>query len=299
MFLRSIGKFISEAFKSIFKNGFMTVASLIVVVACLVLFGTFELFTININYIGEQISDNCQLQVFLSKDLSDEEISQIADKLSSYDYVKEKTYQTGKETFDKFKEGLSPEKLQYYAGVPDEVIRNSYNIVLTDTLYAEKAVKQISRIDGVEEVTNKKEVIEFINKAKNYINVFSIWTVIIFALISIFIISNTIKLTLYSRRKEINIMKYIGAKDYYIRGPFVTEGIFVGLIAAIIAFAITYFSYTLTIDTITTTFNIAGITKFKSFGEMLVVVIASYAALGIGLGAIGSAVSIRKYLKVW
>lgn len=299
MFLRSIGKFISEAFKSIFKNGFMTIASLIVVVVCLVLFGTFEILTLNINYFGEQISENCQLQVFLDRELTDDQISQIADKISSYSYVKEKTYQTGKETFDNFKEGLSPEKIQYYEGVPNEVIRNSFKIVLTDTIHADKAVKQLSRIDGVEEVANKEEVIEFINIAKKFINNISIWIVIIFALISIFIISNTIKLTLYSRRKEINIMKYIGAKDYYIRGPFVTEGIFVGLIAAIIAFTITYFTYKLTIDTITTTFSIAGTIKFRNFEEMLLIITASYAALGIGLGAIGSAVSIRKYLKVW
>ena len=298
MFLRAIGNFISEAFKSIFKNGFMTIASLIVVIVCLVLFGTFEVLSININYLGQQISDQCQLQVFLDRDLTDEQISQIADKISQYNYIKEKTYQTGKETFDSFKEGLTPEKLKYYEGVPDEVIRNSFKIVLTDTIYADKAVKQLSRIDGVDEVANKEEVIKFINTAKVFVNNISIWIVIIFALISIFIISNTIKLTLYSRRKEINIMKYIGAKDYYIRGPFVTEGIFVGLISAIIAFVITYFSYNMAINSLTSTFSIADTIKFKSFDDMLLIIGLSYAAMGIGLGAIGSAVSIRKYLKV-
>ncbi len=298
MFLRSIGNFISEAFKSIFKNGFMTVASIIVVIVCLSLFGTFEIITMNMNYFSQQISDQCQLQVFLQKDLTDEEISAVSDKLSNIQYIKEKTYQTGKELFDNFKKGVDPDKLYAYEGVPDSVMQNSFKIILTDTEYADKAVKQISRIDGVDRVTNKEEAVKFVNTAKKFVNNISIWIVIIFALISIFIISNTIKLTLYSRRKEINIMKYIGAKDYYIRGPFVTEGIIVGLISAAIAFAGTYYSYNAIIASLTSMFKIGDVVKFMKFDDMLITIIASYAAMGIGLGAIGSGVSIRKYLRV-
>lgn len=298
MFLRSIGNFISEAFKSIFKNGFMTVASIIVVIVCLSLFGTFEIITMNMNYFSQQISDQCQLQVFLQKDLTDEEISAVSDKLSNIQYIKEKTYQTGKELFDNFKKGVDPDKLYAYEGVPDSIMQNSFKIILTDTEYADKAVKQISRIDGVDRVTNKEEAVKFVNTAKKFVNNISIWIVIIFALISIFIISNTIKLTLYSRRKEINIMKYIGAKDYYIRGPFVTEGIIVGLISAAIAFAGTYYSYNAIIASLTSMFKIGDVVKFMKFDDMLITIIASYAAMGIGLGAIGSGVSIRKYLRV-
>ena len=298
MFLRSIGNFISEAFKSIFKNGFMTVASIIVVIVCLSLFGTFEIITMNMNYFSQQISDQCQLQVFLQKGLTDEEISAVSDKLSNIQYIKEKTYQTGKELFDNFKKGVDPDKLYAYEGVPDSVMQNSFKIILTDTEYADKAVKQISRIDGVDRVTNKEEAVKFVNTAKKFVNNISIWIVIIFALISIFIISNTIKLTLYSRRKEINIMKYIGAKDYYIRGPFVTEGIIVGLISAAIAFAGTYYSYNAIIASLTSMFKIGDVVKFMKFDDMLITIIASYAAMGIGLGAIGSGVSIRKYLRV-
>lgn len=298
MFLRSIGNFISEAFKSIFKNGFMTVASIIVVIVCLSLFGTFEIITMNMNYFSQQISDQCQLQVFLQKDLTDEEISAVSDKLSNIQYIKEKTYQTGKELFDNFKKGVDPDKLYAYEGVPDSIMQNSFKIILTDTEYANKAVKQISRIDGVDRVTNKEEAVKFVNTAKKFVNNISIWIVIIFALISIFIISNTIKLTLYSRRKEINIMKYIGAKDYYIRGPFVTEGIIVGLISAAIAFAGTYYSYNAIIASLTSMFKIGDVVKFMKFDDMLITIIASYAAMGIGLGAIGSGVSIRKYLRV-
>lgn len=298
MFLRAIGNFISEAFKSIFKNGFMTIASIIVVIVCLSLFGAFEIITLNMNYFGEQISDQCQLQVFLDYDLTDEEISAIADKISDISYIKEKTYQTGKELFDNFKKSVDPDKLYAYEGVPDRIMQNSFKIVLSDTEYAEKVVRQLSRIDGVDRVTNKEEAINFVNTAKKFINNISIWIVIIFALISIFIISNTIKLTLYSRRKEINIMKYIGAKDYYIRGPFVTEGIFVGLISAVIAFFITYYAYNAVIASISSVFKFEDVVKFKKFEDMLITIIVSYAAMGVGLGAIGSAVSIRKYLRV-
>ena len=298
MFFRSIGKFISEAFKSVFKNGFMTFASVIIVTICLILFGVLEVVTVNVNSIGEQISGNCQLQVYLKKDITDLELTNVAEKIDSYDFVREKSYLTGKDRFDKFKEDKDPETLAYLSNVPDSAIKSSYQVTLKDTDEIDKAVTLLSRIDGVEKVVNDEEVISFINTLKNVVNNFSLWMVIVFAFISIFIISNTIKLTLYSRRKEINIMKYIGAKDYYIRGPFVTEGIFVGLIAACIAFGLTYVLYTWAINSLNATFTFLNQIKFKKFSELLIVLIPSYAVMGIGLGAVGSAVSIRKYLKV-
>lgn len=299
MFFRALGKFISEAFKSIFKNGFMTAASIVVVIICLLLFGILEVVTINVNYFGEQISGNCQVQVFLKRDISQDDIHKVSEKISTYKFVKEKEYLTGKDRFDEFKQKLDDSEKSNYIGVPDSAIRNSFRITLTDTNEVNKAVTLLSRIDGVDEVKNDEKVIAFISAAKQFINNVSLWLVIVFAFISIFIISNTIKLTLYSRRKEINIMKYIGAKDYYIRGPFVMEGVFVGLIAALIAFGITYLLYSLAINSISSTFGFLGQIKFKSFSEILLVIVLSYSLMGIGLGAIGSAVSIRKYLKVW
>ena len=127
----------------------------------------------------------------------------------------------------------------------------------------------------------------------------SIWVVIIFAFISIFIISNTIKLTVHNRRKEINIMKYVGATDSFIRGPFVTEGMLVGFIAAVIAFFLTEYGYNSLLKFIGGS-AVSGTTiiAFKTFSDMALIIAGGYLAIGIGLGAIGSAVSMRKYLKV-
>ena len=167
MFFRSIGKFISEAFKSFFKNGFMTFASVVIVTICLVLFGILEVVTVNVNSIGEQISGNFQIQVYLKKDITDLELTNIAEKIDSYDFVREKSYLTGKDRFDKFKEGKDDETLKYLSNVPDTAIKSSYQVTLKDTSEIDKAVTLLSRIDGVDKVVNDEEVISFIGNGRN------------------------------------------------------------------------------------------------------------------------------------
>ncbi len=296
---RTLRRFTSEATSSVVKNGLMSIASMIVVIFCLFIFGVFAILTINVNYLGEQIADQCQLQAYLDETITEEAIiSDISSQIDDISYIKDKTFVTGKEIFDNFKKDLDPEQRESFEGVPDEVISDSFQITLTDISHADEVADALSKIEGIQSVDNRQGLINIIENSTRLVKNISIWVVIIFALISIFIISNTIKLTVHNRRKEINIMKYVGATDSYIRGPFVVEGIIVGLISAVLAFFATQYVYTALQTAILNENTMGQVVSLKSFWEMAPAIAISYAVLGLGLGMVGSAVSIRKYLKV-
>jgi len=300
MWIRNFRRFVAEAFSGIFKNGLMTVASVIVVTSCLFIFGVFMVVTLNINHIGEQIADSCQIQVFITNEAKyGGQIQSISDKIKKLDHVEEVTFETGEQTFADFKKGLSKEERKPFAGLPDDVISDSFKITLDDIDYTDSLAKKLEKIDGVESVENKQDMVNLVNELTKLIRDVSFWIVIVFMMISIFIISNTVKLTVHNRRKEINIMKYVGATDSYIRWPFVIEGVLVGLISAIIAFLVTQSCYIGITNAMNGSVSSVSMTiDVLTFSKIWYIIAASYLILGSAIGALGSAFSIRRYLKV-
>ena len=159
-------------------------------------------------------------------------------------------------------------------------------------------MKYFETIDGVTSVKTELELIEKVRSATDLIKKISIWIVVLFAFISVFIISNTIKLTLHNRRREINIMKYVGATDAYIRGPFVIEGMIVGLISAIIAYFGTAYGYIALRNFMNSLEFSSSVIALEPFSHLRMILIGAYLIIGVGLGSIGSFISIRKYLDV-
>lgn len=300
MWIRNFRRFIAEAFSGMVKNGLMTVASVIVVTSCLFIFGVFMTVTLNINHIGETLANSCQVQVFITKDAKyGGMIQSISDQIKKIDHLEDISYESGEETFRKYKEGLTASERKAFSGLPKDVVSDSFLITLDDISYTEDFAKQVKHIDGVESVENRQDMVNIINELTGLIRRVSFWIVIVFMLISIFIISNTVKLTVHNRRKEINIMKYVGATDSYIRWPFVIEGMIVGIISAVIAFVVTQSCYLGITNAMNTSMSSVSITidilKFSSIWQTIV---CSYLALGVAIGAMGSAFSIRRYLKV-
>ncbi|UKI38652.1 MAG: permease-like cell division protein FtsX [Clostridiales bacterium] len=279
----------------------MSIASILVSVACLFVFGVFTMLTININYMGEQAANQCQIQVFVDESITDEAvINSIRDQIKQNQYVKDLTYQSGDDLFQRIcrKYSKRPAGI-FFSGVPSSIISDIFKVTLTDISQTKSVADYISKIDGVKSVKSFDKLTTNVQRITKTVRNISIWVVIIFAFISIFIISNTIKLTVHNRRKEINIMKYVGATDSFIRGPFVTEGMLVGFIAAVIAFFLTEYGYNSLLKFIGGS-AVSGTTiiAFKTFSDMALIIAGGYLAIGIGLGAVGSAVSMRKYLKV-
>lgn len=302
---RAIKRSLTEGIRGMFKNGLMSITSIFVVTACIFVFGIFLMITLNINHITETMADNYQIDVYVEKPIASDGVS--------YDDIKEHvrneimlidnidtsniTLVDGKKKFDDFKSGLDAKELQSYSRYPDDFIPDSFEVRMKDIKKLDSTYEALIKIEGVESVENSNDFARAISGIKDIVKTFSVWIIVVFAIISLFIISNTIKLTVHNRRKEINIMKYVGATDSYIKGPFIMEGVLVGVVSAVVAFFVSQWSYLGLMSGFgEASFMTAN--DFMPFADMWANLLASYLLLGCFIGAFGSSISVRRYLKV-
>ncbi len=296
---RRLRRAVAEAFSGMIKNGLMTVASVVVVTSCLIMLGVFLIVTLNVNSMSDDIADSCQVKVYVTREAQDGGmLDSIEDQIKKISYTKEVTYENGVAAFKRIKGQMDESELASFEGLPDDLLPDAFNVTVDDIANTAKITKILGEIEGVEKVDSGDDVVSMINTIRNAVKKISFWIIIAFMLISIFIISNTVKLTLHNRRKEINIMKYVGATDSYIRWPFIIEGMLVGIISALIAFGITHSVYGALSGAVTGDNSIVSFIKLLSFNDIWQIFALSYATLGIVIGSLGSAFSIRKYLKV-
>ena len=302
---RAIRRSFIEGIRGMFKNGLMTVTSVFVVTACIFIFGVFLMITFNINNMTSQMADSYQVDVYITKpqDADEAVYSGIKERIKA-DILKVDNVDTakisfvdGKEKFKSYKSGLDQDDLKSFEGLPEDLIPDAFAVKLEDISLVDTTCKRLAAIDGVEDVENSSDLVEVINGISDAVKTFSVWIIVIFALISLFIISNTIKLTVHNRRKEINIMKYVGATDSYIKGPFIMEGMLVGIISAVVAFFISEWSYLGLMTKLSTTILTSAI-GLLNFTEIWLKLMVAYVILGTIIGAFGSSISVRRYLRV-
>lgn len=287
----------SEAKKNVVRNGLMSIASLFTIACCLVILGVFAILSFNVNSITAQIKDQCEVQLYINTGASEERVAQIGTEIEQVENVKEVTLFTKEETLeyainDMFEgnEGM----LEGFA--EDNPFSDSYKIVLTDIEKTGETVANLEQIADVEKVVNKQDVVNTVLSVSGGIKKFSIVMMIVLLVVAVVIISSTVKLTVFNRRKEINIMKYIGATDRFIRVPFVLEGMIIGFLGAVVAFLVVFWSYF-------ALFKYLGSINFNVFelvgiGEIAPTIAALFVIFGSLIGVVGSAVSMRKHLQV-
>lgn len=303
--LRAIKRSFTEGIRGMFKNGLMSIASIFVVTACIFIFGIFLMITFNINHITTTMADNYQIDVYVEKPISsdgasyDEIKAQVKEEIMQIDNIDTSniTLNKGSEIFESYKEGLSEKELKSMERYPEDFIPDAFNVRMKDITKVDETYKALSAIKNVESVENSNDIVKIISGIEDVVKTFSVWIIVIFAIISLFIISNTIKLTVHNRRREINIMKYVGATDSYIRGPFIMEGILVGIVSAVVAFFISQWSYLGLMSSLDVT-SFMQTSDLLSFSDMWVDLMAAYLILGCLIGAFGSSISVRRYLKV-
>lgn len=296
MIFRNLRYFFSQGIRGLVSNSLMTLASVGIVIASLVLFGTFVLLGMNLNYIGEQIKEQCEINVYLPRDMSRDDVRKIGSELAKIKYVKEAQLYTKEERFNNFKDSSYEEQADVIDMLEqDNPLRDSYILVLEDVSRANEVAAAAGKIDGVEEVVNSQHLIQRIITLTNAIRHISIWLILVLAVVSVFIISNTIKLGMFSRRKEINIMKFVGATNWFIRWPFIIEGMFLGIIGALIASGIVLLGYESIYKGMQ---DFMGNIRFLELYEVSGAVVLGFLVMGVGMGMIGSAMSIRKHLHV-
>lgn len=287
-----------QARKNIVRNGLMTVASLFTITGCLVILGLFVMMSLNVNYITSKIKDQCEIQVFLDADASDSKVKEVGKQLKALDNVKEAVLFTKEDMLSYAENDIFEENSELTLGFDedDNPFSDSYKVTLIDIALTSDTVKQIEGFSSVEYIDNKQEVVDNVVHISDYVKKFSIAAVVLLMVIALVIISNTVRLTVFNRRKEINIMKYIGATDRFIRVPFIIEGVTIGIIGAGIAFALVSWGYAAVSGAIAKT----GYEMFMllDYGSVWLIVAVLFAVVGGNIGMFGSMISMRRYLKV-
>ncbi len=295
-----LGYLIGEGFSNVFKNKKSTGASLMIMCATMIIFGVFLILGENINHFVEQVESEQGVQVFIKNEATQEQIEELGEKIKGINGVntvefisKDKALEQMKERFEERQDLLSG-----YEG-ENNIFTASYLVTLSDLTQSKAIQNQIQTFDVVKKIESKDEVVTTLINLANGIKIVTGVILVLLIVISIFIIANTIKLTVHARRKEISIMKYVGATNGFIRWPFIVEGMIIGILASIISILIVGGAYSFIAENLVNAEFMQLINmSLISFADMFSSIIFVYMLLGIGIGVLGSVISMRKYLKV-
>ena len=296
-----LGYFIGEGFSNVFKNKKSTGASLMIMCATMIIFGIFLILGENINHFVDEVESEQGIQVFVKNEATQEQIDELGNKIRAIDGVSTVEFVSKDEALEQMKErfGERQDLLEGYEG-ENNIFTASYVVTLTDLTKSSDVQAQIETYsDVVKKINSKDEVVTTLINLANGIKIVTGVILVLLIVISIFIIANTIKLTVHARRKEISIMKYVGATNGFIRWPFIVEGMIIGILASIISIIIVGGAYTFIADKLVSSEFMQLINmSLISFSDMFNSIILVYMLLGIGIGVLGSMISMRKYLKV-
>ena len=295
------GYLIGEGFRNFFKNKKSTAASIIIMCATMFIFGIFFLIGENVNYIMEQVQSEQAMQVFIELDATPDEEAKLEQEIKNTQYVNTIRYISKEEALNDVKSWSSD--IDTFLG--DYTVDNynpfkaSYVITLTDLTKNDEVQKQIETYENVAKVEAGNQTVNTLVNIAKGIRMATGVILVLLVLISIFIIANTIKLTVHARRKEISIMKYVGATNGFIRWPFMVEGIMIGIVSALISVLILGGVYNFVAGKLvgSSMINLIGL-NLLTFSDMFTMLFVIYIVIGIGIGAIGSAISMKKYLEV-
>lgn len=296
MKISSIKHFIKDALKSLNRNRTIGFASAATVAATLFILGIFLITALDVKQIIKDVESKVEIKVFLSEDVTIGQEQELKDKFGTISDIKEIKYESKEDAIKKFKEQLGEDNESLIEGLEKRnPLPNSYILKVSSPESVTGVVEQIKDMEGIYQVQEGRKVVDTIIKVTNTIKWAGIAMFIVLIGVSLFLIGNTIKITVYSRRKEIGIMKFIGATDWFIRWPFIIEGMIIGLSGAVIGCIVLYYTYLLIYTKIT-----SAMFMIKLVGPSFVLSTISwqFILLGMIIGALGSILSIRKFLAV-
>lgn len=339
MKLRSIKYLTGEGLKNIWANRLMSIASIGVLMACMVIIGLALLITENVNKAIGNLEQQNVVMAYMkdynwalygegdltssaaasstasatadSSEVADkngikpsdyvvhneEEAKALCDKIAQIPNVAEVTFVSSDEGLNTVKKSMLEGQEEYFNFLDEEYgnpMSCAAKIKMTDMSLFDATVEKIKQIDGIDTIQSQSDLADKITAIKSGVSVAGVWIISILMIISLVIVSNTIRVTMYNRKLEISIMKAVGATDSFVRFPFVVEGIVIGLISALLAEGILYFCYRVATETIISTLNTTDIVKY---GDMAWILLLLFAGIGLFAGVIGSIIMISKYLR--
>lgn len=290
-----LGYFLSEGFHSIFTHGLMSFAAVCMIMACLLIMGSFSLVALNADRMLGTLEDENEFLAYIDEDYTDVQIQSLMNRVKRLPNVADVSFHTREEAKAAYLEGREDEGL--YANLPDEVFRDRLAIRVSDLSQFNQTVDAVYNLEGVANVRAEGKLAEGFVTVRNVATVLAWILVAILVAVSLFIISNTIRLTTFARREEIAIMKMCGATNSFVRWPFVIEGLLLGLFGALVAFLVQWGVYAAVYKAI-----VAGgaVTLFSviPFAAIWSRVLLLFLAAGALIGACGSGLAIRRFLKV-
>lgn len=290
-----------QGVKNIGRNKMFSLASIATMSACIFMFGLFFSIIINFQNIVKSAEEGVAITVFFDEGLEQARIDEIGEQLKDREEVLKVEYTSGEKAWEEFKTKYFGESAELAEGFADNPLVNSnnYQVYMKDVAGQKSLVKYAEGLEGVRQVNKSDTVAKTLSGANKLILYVSAAIIIILLAVSVFLISNTVTMGISIRREEIAIMKYIGAKDSFVRMPFIIEGLLIGLIGAVIPLGVLFFLYEKAIGYVLMKFEmLSNLLTFLPVTEVYRTLLPVGIALGIGIGFVGSFFTIRKHLKV-
>lgn len=292
-----INYLIGEGLSNVFKNKKSTISSLVIMCATMLIFGLFFVIGENINALVENVAEAQEIRVFVEGGVEESEVEQVGNEILSIEGVKNVEYISKEEGLESMRDVLGDDLVEGYK--ERNILSDAYDVTLTDLELNQEVQESILQIKNVKKIEASNKVIDQVLRLAKGIRIVTVAILVLLVVISTSIIANTIKLTVHARRKEISIMKYVGATNSFIRWPFVIEGIVIGIISGLLSVGIIGVTYTYIANKMAETVFMQLIQwRLLQFGDMFNLILIVYLALGIGIGIVGSTISMKKYLEV-
>ncbi len=291
----NIGYFIKEGFQSVFSHGLMSFAAVCMIVACLIIMGSFSLLAMNVDDNLKQLEDSNEFLAYIDESYTDRQIEALAKQVESVDNVASVKFVTKEEAKAIFLEGREDDGL--YASIPDDVFRDRLSVHVAELERFTETVDAVCSLPGVADHRAEGELAEGFVTVRNAVTAVAWVLVGILAAVSLFIIANTIRLATFARREEIAIMKMCGATDGFVRGPFIVEGLILGVMGAAAAFLIQWAVYAAVCRAFVESGAVTLFTLME-FKEIWTQVLGIFLTAGAAIGAVGSGFAIRRFLQV-
>lgn len=295
MRLHSMGYLFKEGLKSLWKNRTMSIASIGVLISCLLMTGVAGLLSVNLSQTMESIEGNNTITVYLKDSLPSLTAVKIGEQLRQLDNIAECTFVPKDDALANIMQGMGGDGTLFYGlQGQDNPLPDAYTISMVDLSLYDATISAIQSIDGVDHASNYRSVAKKLSNLDRLVRYCSIGIVIVLAVVSLFIISNTVKVTMFSRRMEISIMKSVGATNGFVRIPFIVEGMVIGVVSGLVSATILYFAYDKAVEAI---YGIAPFLSAVDIHPYVWFLYGGYVAAGMLFGVIGGVISISKYLK--
>lgn len=295
MHFNSFGYFLRESLKSIRRNGLLSLASITTVAGSLLILGIFTLLVLNVNYMASTIESEVEITVYVDESLNETGIQTLGQQLVAMPNVAEVRYVSKAEALERLRQRFKEQKQLLDIVQEKNPLPNSYELKVSQPNYVGEVAQSASQITGVRKVKYGKEIVDQLFRLTHLVRVFSLVLILALAVIAVSIIANIIRTAVFNRRKEIGIMKLVGATDWFIRWPFIIEGVILGTMGALIAVFVLNGAYRVLVKNVYTALPFLPILTPQ---PLLYKMGALLFTGGICLGALGSGISIRKFLRI-